>query len=110
MTNSTLGGWLSWLEHCPDGQDCGFDPQSGHIEDSPSEYVNQWNNKAVSLLHFPLLCPVCLKSIKKIVLKCGQQLITSGDKSFGGFSCSLDLCESDGFLGAAIASSQDMEQ
>ena len=28
---------------------CGFDPQSGHIQEATNEYINNWNNKPMFL-------------------------------------------------------------
>lgn len=35
------------------GQGCGFDPQSGHLQDAANEFITKWNNKLWSLSVFP---------------------------------------------------------
>lgn len=42
----TLTGRLSGFRVLPPiGAGCGFDPKSGHIQDSNDDCINKWNNK-----------------------------------------------------------------
>ena len=36
---------------------CGFDPQSGHIQEATNEYINNWNNVSLSKVSFKILKP-----------------------------------------------------
>ena len=45
-------------------QGCGFDPQSGHIQESMNERINKWDNKSMFL---SLSLPLSVKSINKLI-------------------------------------------
>ena len=53
-------GWVvQWSEPLPPPpirQGCGFDPQSGHIQESTNECISKWNNKSMFLSLSLLLC------------------------------------------------------
>ena len=63
-----LAGQSTWLECCPDTP--GFDPCSGHTQESTNGCISKWNNKLMSAslsLSFSLLLSysLSLKSIRK---------------------------------------------